>query len=67
VAAGHHDAGLPGPGEPADRRADAVSSIGGGTVVAAMTSDATGYAIVAWGPMWITADGGRAWTQVTVR
>jgi hypothetical protein len=40
---------------------------GGGTVVAAMTSDETGYAIVYLGPMWITADGGRTWTQVTVR
>lgn len=40
---------------------------GGGAVAAAMTSDETGYAIIAWGPMWITADGGRTWTQVTVR
>ena len=46
---------------------DAAPTGGGGAVVAAMTSDETGYAFVVGGPMWITADGGRTWTPVAVR
>ena len=39
---------------------------GGGEIEAALVTNADGYVLVARGPLWITRDGGKTWTQVKV-
>jgi hypothetical protein len=46
---------------------DTVAVQGGGTFLAVMTTDRFGFAIVQALRAWLTRDGGRTWTSVTVR
>jgi photosystem II stability/assembly factor-like uncharacterized protein len=40
---------------------------GGGSFEATMTGNEQGFAIVAQQRLWLTHDGGRTWTPVTLR
>ena len=46
---------------------DSLPVQGGGPVTAALVTSQNGYAIRWLGPLWITRDAGRTWTQVPVR